>query len=276
MTISIVTPSFRNSEWLKLCIASVADQGLVDEHIVQDAGSDDGTLDWLVSDRRVKAHVERDRGMYDGINRGLQKASGDILAYINCDEQYLPGSLKSVLQFFEENPAVEVVFGHAVAVDVAGNYLSHRKVQVPSRAHTAVLPLSTLTCATFFRRSLIADRKILFDPMWRYCGDSVWILAMLDAHVPMAVIPQFTSVFTVTGSNLSLEAKAQEEARKLRANAPTWTQCLRPLVLLNHRLRRLLGGVYSQQPFDFSLYTRESPNVRVTRHVQRPTCRWRW
>src|SRR5579871_6498617 len=56
---SIITPSFRNSTWLKLCIASVADQGVELEHIIQDAGSDDGTLDWLPHDPRVKAFVEK-------------------------------------------------------------------------------------------------------------------------------------------------------------------------------------------------------------------------
>src|SRR6187399_1388121 len=109
MKISIVTPSFRNSNWLKLCIASVADQqGVEVEHIVQDAGSDDGTLDWLPGDSRVKAFVETDSGMYDAINRGFRRATGDILAYLNCDEQYLPGALATVRDFFEKNPDVEV------------------------------------------------------------------------------------------------------------------------------------------------------------------------
>jgi hypothetical protein len=68
---SIITPSFRNSQWLKLCVASVADQqSVAAEHIVQDAGSDDGTLDWLTRDRRVQAYVEKDKGMYDAVNRG--------------------------------------------------------------------------------------------------------------------------------------------------------------------------------------------------------------
>jgi glycosyltransferase involved in cell wall biosynthesis len=112
--ISIVTPSYRPSVWLKLCIASVADQQAGVEHIVQDAGSDDGTLDWLPRDTRVKAFVEKDQGMYDGINRGLRRAGGDILAYLNCDEQYLPGALSTVLRFFEEHPAVDVLFGDVV------------------------------------------------------------------------------------------------------------------------------------------------------------------
>src|SRR5690348_16281526 len=96
MTFSIITPSFRNSDWLKLCIASVADQGVTAEHIVQDAGSDDGTQEWLLKDARVRAFAEKDGGMYDAVNRGLRRATGEILAYLNCDEQYLPGALSTV------------------------------------------------------------------------------------------------------------------------------------------------------------------------------------
>src|SRR5258706_14763161 len=101
--ISIVTPSYRNSNWLKLCIASVADQGGDVEHIVQDAGSDDGTLDWLLHDKRVTPVVEKDQGMYDAINRGLKRSRGEILAYLNCDEQYLPGALQAVRDFSQAN-----------------------------------------------------------------------------------------------------------------------------------------------------------------------------
>src|ERR1700722_12182525 len=108
MRFSVVTPSFKQSQWLKLCVASVADQGVEHEHIVQDAGSDDGTLDWLPHDARVKAFIERDRGMYDAVNRGLRRAQGDILSYLNCDEQYLPGALPAVEKFFADHPHVDV------------------------------------------------------------------------------------------------------------------------------------------------------------------------
>src|SRR5688572_33122025 len=87
MRCSVITPSFRNSRWLKLCIASVADQDIDHEHIVQDSCSDDGTQDWLPHDKRVKAFIEKDKGMYDAVNRGLRRATGEILSYINCDEQ---------------------------------------------------------------------------------------------------------------------------------------------------------------------------------------------
>src|SRR5579859_3783100 len=115
MSFSIVTPSFRNSKWLKLCIASVADQeGVEFEHIVQDSCSDDGTQDWLPRDPRVRAFIEKDTGMYDAVNRGFRRAQGDILAYLNCDEQYLPGALPAVRQFFERHPEIDMVFGDVV------------------------------------------------------------------------------------------------------------------------------------------------------------------
>src|SRR6266545_4953478 len=122
MRFSVITPSFNPSPWLPLCLASVADQGVDVEHIVQDAGSTDGTLDWLRHDARVKLFVERDGGMYDGVNRGLRRAGGDILAYLNCDEQYLPGCLQTVQSFFSAHPQTEVVFAGSIVTDGEGGY----------------------------------------------------------------------------------------------------------------------------------------------------------
>lgn len=273
---SIITPSFRNSSWLKQCIASVADQGVDSEHIVQDSCSDDGTLEWLPTDRRVKAFVEKDTGMYDAINRGLRRASGDILSYLNCDEQYLPGALPAVAAFFEANPRIDVVFANTVAVNAAGDYLFHRKVVLPRLAHTSVCPLSTLTCATFFRRNLIDSGRHFYDSRWRMVGDAPWVLGLLRDKVPMAVLPRFTSAFTVTGQNLSLNPNALEETRQLFRSAPAWMRLARPLILLHHRLRRWAGGAYSQEPFSYEIYTAKSPNQRTVFHSAHPTFRWKW
>ncbi|MGH9905877.1 MAG: hypothetical protein ACRD8U_09900 [Pyrinomonadaceae bacterium] len=64
--IPVITPSYWKSESLKLAVASIADEkGVEHEHIVQDTGSVDGTLDWLLSDKRVKAYVEKERAVYE-------------------------------------------------------------------------------------------------------------------------------------------------------------------------------------------------------------------
>jgi len=271
---SIITPSYRQSEWLKLCIASVADQNVHLEHIVQDAGSDDGTLDWLLQDKRVKVYVEKDQGMYDAINRGFQRASGDILAYLNCDEQYLPGALASVEKFFLEHPEVDIVFGDVIVVGQTGEYLCHRKMLVPLLYHTWACHLATLTCATFVRRHVIQDHGMYFDIRYKAGADGVWMVDLLKRRFKMAVLRQFTSVFTWTGENLSKSNLAQQEADQLRKTAPLWAQVCRPLITLHHRIRKLVHGIYFQQPFEYQIYTRTSPNKRVVFQVLRPKTHW--
>lgn len=269
--ISIITPSFRSSAWLKLCIASVADQKVEAEHIVQDAGSDDGTLDWLLKDGRVKAFVEKDRGMYDAINRGLRRATCEIVAYLNCDEQYLPGTLARVAEFFQKHSGVDMLFGDVVMVDSQGQYLRHRKMQTPLLYHTWTCHLSTLSCGTFFRRRIVSDEKSLFNAELRDVGDGEWMLRMLRRGVKMAALGEFTSVFTCTGVNMSTGANARRENRELFDAAPFLARKLRPLLILQHRARRLIGGMYFQKPFDYEIFTTKSPGQRQKFHVDRPT-----
>jgi glycosyltransferase involved in cell wall biosynthesis len=269
--ISIVTPSYRRSAWLRLCIASVDDQSVEVEHIVQDAESDDGTLDWLPRDPRVKVFVEKDRGMYDGINRGLRRASGEVLAYLNCDEQYLPGALVAVAGFFEQHPLIDVLFGDVVIVDADGRYLYHRKMQTPLKYHTWTCHLSTLSCAMFFRRRVVSGYEMLFDPHLRDVGDGEWMVRLLQRGVRMAALGQFTSVFTRTGANMSVGPNARRENRELFLSAPFWARQLKPLFIVQHRLRRWAGGMYRQGPFAYEIFTAASPDRRQRFEVSRPT-----
>jgi glycosyltransferase involved in cell wall biosynthesis len=274
---SIVTPSRNQSDWLKLNIASVADQSQPAlQHIIQDACSTDATKDWLVNDPRVEARIEADAGMYDAINRGLRRATGDVFAYLNCDEQYLPGALNKVAQFFETNPAVDILFGDIVIVDERGEYLSHRKVQVPQLNHTWTCHLSTLSCAMFFRQRLIELGGYFFNADYRCSGDREWMVRLLRAGVSMAALGGFTSVFTRTGVNLGRDARVAQENLKLQEAAPSWMRAARPLWVMQHRLRRWRAGAYSQEPFTFSLYTQNSAGQRVVREVSKPEFRQRW
>ncbi|MEO5804142.1 MAG: glycosyltransferase family 2 protein [Verrucomicrobiota bacterium] len=275
MRFSVVTPSFRNSNWLKLCIASIADQQVDLEHIIQDAGSDDGTLDWLLQDDRVKAFVEKDKGMYDAVNRGLKKSSGEILSYLNCDEQYLPGALSKVEEFFRQNPGVEMVFGDAIIINPRGEFLCHRKSLLPLKPHSMVSDnLAMLTCASFFRHSLIEKRGLFFDSTLRDLGDAEWIVRCIEQKVPMGLLKDFTSVFTDTGENMNLKPNAQREKKAHFAAAPWWSQKSRSLIVLHHRCRKLLAGGYQQEPFQYEIYTSESPAKRVCFDVSRPVARF--
>ena len=275
MNFSIVTPSFRNSKWLKLCIASVADQqGVTFEHIVQDSCSDDGTLDWLPKDNGVKEFIEKDQGMYDAVNRGFKRSQGKILAYLNCDEQYLSGGLKAVWEHFEAHPELDVVLTDTIIVDDRGEYFCHRPSLVPLKHHLWVR-FCALTCSIFIRRRVIEDLGLYFDIRWRDLGDMFWLRDLVDRGIRMGVLRRYTSVFTETGDNMNLKPNALREKEEKVRMTPVWVRRFSPAIILYHRLRLLASGAYTQKPFEFSLYTLASPGARVTRRVQKPTARWR-
>ena len=274
MKFSIITPSFRSSEWLKLCVASVADQqGVELEHIVQDSCSDDGTQAWLPADPRVKAFVEKDSGMYDAVNRGYRRATGDILAYLNADEQYLPGALVAVRTFFETHPETEVVLAGSIVTDGDGHYLCHRHSMVP-HPHHVWFRFPVLTSSIFIRRKVIDERGIFFDPKWRDLGDFHWMLALMRQQVPMAVSDTFTSVFADTGENMNLKPNAIREKVETAKMVPGWLRLFRPLWVVNHRLRRLRAGHFRIPATNYAIYTKQSPDRRVTIDVPKPTAIW--
>lgn len=274
MKFSIVTPSFRNSSWLKLCIASVADQSGVDvEHIVQDSCSDDGTQDWLPKDPRVKAFIEKDAGMYDAVNRGWKRASGELLAYLNCDEQYLPGGLKAVADHFAAHPELDVLFADTVVVQPDGSYICSRKSLVPWR-NVMWIYTPVITSSTFMRRRVLDEHKIFFDTKWRDLGDFFWQEEVMRRRLNVGFLRHFTSSFTDTGENMNLKPNAIREKEKKLEMYPAWVRRFQWPLFQLHRARMVLRGIYWQTPFTYSIYTPSSPTARVDFRVEKPTAVW--
>jgi glycosyltransferase involved in cell wall biosynthesis len=272
--LSVVTPSFRNSDWLKLCVASVADQAGVEvEHIVQDAQSDDGTQEWLARDRRVRAYFEKDQGMYDAVNRGWRRSKGEILAYLNCDEQYLPGALRAVEEFFRQHSETDVVFADTVVVDKQGQFICYRKSLIPWK-HTTWIHNPVISSSIFLHRRVLDQHNLFFDTRWRVMGDIVWTIEMLRRELNFAVLRRFTSSFADTGENMCLKPNALQEGELVMQMAPAWIRRYRFLPLQLHRLRALCHGIYWEKPFNYSIYTLASPDRRVDFRVSRPTAVW--
>lgn len=305
MRFTVVTPSYNQLDWLRLCIASVADQGagpeMSIEHIVQDAGTlgieefarEQGASlcrngkEVFSSQRRVGGrsraeyslaiYSEKDAGMYDAINRGLLRATGDVCAYLNCDEQYLPDTLRWVADYFSGSRGADVLFGAAIVTKEDGSYVCDRRVMVPTSWHTMVSGnLSVFTSSTFFRREAVVGRGLLFEKEWRVCGDAVWALRLKQAGIRMCATMRPLSAFAETGRNLSAACNPQAagEVRRLAEMAPALARFFKPLVLLSYRLRRWLGGAYDLRPHQYCVYTHSQNSVRRCFDVIRPTFRW--
>jgi glycosyltransferase involved in cell wall biosynthesis len=127
--ISIVTPSYNQAQFLEQTICSVLDQGYPNlEYFVIDSGSTDGSVEII---RKYANHLtywvsEKDHGQSHAINKGFQRATGDILAFINSDDYYLPGAFNCVAQEYLRQP-FDLIAGACQHVDAAGNLLSVQK-----------------------------------------------------------------------------------------------------------------------------------------------------
>ena len=111
LKISVITPSFNRPNYLQETIDSITSQtGPFElEYILVDGGSGPDTLDLIKKNEGVFTHwvSEPDDGMYHAISKGMAMASGDVLAWLNTDDVYLPGALSVVARVFEQLPAVQ-------------------------------------------------------------------------------------------------------------------------------------------------------------------------
>ncbi len=123
LKISVITPSFNQALFLEQTILSVLSQDYPNlEYIVMDGGSSDGSVDIIRKHAGRIAYwsSEKDRGQADAIGKGFDRATGDILCWLNSDDLFLPGALSAVAAYFECHPDIETVSGGGYRVDSAG------------------------------------------------------------------------------------------------------------------------------------------------------------
>ena len=127
--ISIITPTLNQAEFIEQTISSVLGQGYPDlEYIIIDGGSTDGTVDLIRKHEGQLAYwvSEKDAGQSNAINKGLKRATGDIIAYINSDDYYLDGAFKRVADAYRENPGIDLWHGRCRIVDQFGAKVDER------------------------------------------------------------------------------------------------------------------------------------------------------
>jgi glycosyltransferase involved in cell wall biosynthesis len=274
LKISTVTPSYKQLPWLKLCIASVADQKAVEvEHIIQDAQSGPELEEWVRENSMARLYVEGDSGMYDAINRGFTRATGDIVCWLNSDEQYLEGALAKVVRYFEEHPEVDVVFGDALLIGNNGDLLSYRRTVFPNANHIQLAHLNVLSCATFVRRSVL-ERGFLLETRWRAIADAVWVVSMVKGGIRMGLLNEPLAVFTITDKNLGQSSLAYKETEQWQEETSLGMRWFRLGFIMRHRLSKLIHGAYWPRSVSERFFTLSSGNHRVRRTVSFLGFKW--
>lgn len=124
-TVSVVTPSFNQGRFIRQTIDSVLSQDYphIDYRVV-DGGSTDDTVAILKGyGDRVRWVSEKDRGQTHAINKGMGRATGEVLTYLNSDDLLRPGAVSRVVDHFRDRPGCDLVYGRDALIDADGNYL---------------------------------------------------------------------------------------------------------------------------------------------------------
>lgn len=127
-TVSVVVPSYQQGRFLKCCLESLLRQaGPPIEILVLDNRSDDETAAVLnlYRSRLSRVEVRRDKGQADALRRGFAMARGEILAWLNCDDMFMPGAVARAVEVFQQEPSVDAVYGHCAHIDESGDFLGY-------------------------------------------------------------------------------------------------------------------------------------------------------
>ncbi len=214
--VSIVTVVYNGAATLARTIQSVLGQSYPHiEYIIVDGGSTDGTLDLL---RRHEDQIdlwvsERDKGIYDAMNKGLALCSGEWVALINADDWYEPDAVAHAMAAVRERPEINIVHG-----DIWIHYPNgHRKIK---RAKQSGFLLKywemVLNHPSFFvRRSYYQGRP--FDASLRVSGDHKWTLAAwLENRAQFLYLPETLANFTAGGASMTIPLKrVLQEGRRV-------------------------------------------------------------
>lgn len=157
-TVSFVIPTRNQAAWLGRCLESCLAQGIPGaEILVIDGQSTDGTVEVLRRyGDRIRWTSEPDSGQAEAVNKGVSRASGEIIAWINSDDAYAdPGAVRAALEVFEREAEVDLVYGDAEVIDAEGRPLRrYARRSFRGAADVLVAPIGPAQPAVLFRRAL--------------------------------------------------------------------------------------------------------------------------
>jgi hypothetical protein len=246
---AIVTPSLNQAQFIKATIDSVLQQNYPNvAYLVQDGGSGEATINILKSyGAALQWRSETDSGQGDAINRGFKRVKGDIMAYLNSDDVLLPGTLAHVARFFNENPDVDVVYGHRIYIDADG--LEIGRCVLPPHDSEVFKWADYIPQETSFWRRRVWETVGPIDETFSFALDWDFLLRSQRAGFRFKRLARFLACFRVhddqkNASMMSIGVKEMSRIRVEHLGALPGT----------HDIRQALKGYLLRQAFHDLMY----------------------
>ncbi|MDR1982122.1 MAG: glycosyltransferase [Tannerellaceae bacterium] len=178
-TFSIITVTYNASRWLEETVLSILNQSYPHiEYLIIDGGSTDGTVDLIKQYAAGIAYwvSEPDKGLYDAMNKGLRKAMGDYVWFINAgDTLYSADTVQQIAGLLKKKKQCpDIIYGETMVVDAERKAVGLRRLKAPKRLSWKSFRMGMLVC----HQSFIVKRSMapLFDLQYRYSSDFDWCI----------------------------------------------------------------------------------------------------
>jgi glycosyltransferase involved in cell wall biosynthesis len=276
LKISVVTPSFNQVQFIECTIQSVLNQNYPNlEYMVIDGGSTDGTLDLL---KKYQSHLtwlsEADRGQAEAINKGFKKATGDIVCWLNADDELMPGALLTVATYFSQHPDTVLIYGDAETIDETGRSYGRRGNVKPTCFDDLVNEGDFIVQPAAFWRAELLNQVGLLDESLRYCLDYEYWLRIAQKY-PLHYLAgplareRFHHQAKTTQATLSRIEEIEAVARRYGASAiPRRFRAERTAVYFAETLRQLRLANWSKAAYFWKItFNQFSPSLRILAHL---------
>jgi len=209
-----VTPSYNQAKFLEQTIQSVLEQDYARlEYLVVDGQSMDNSVEIIKkhADKLTWWVSEKDSGQGQAINKGITRAKGDIIGWLNSDDYYLPGTISAVVKVFEENPETIMIYGDMLAVDEQGRTINTLKYKQ--------LSLQDLLCFQIIGQPSVFFRRAVFE---KTSGLDTTFHFLLDHHLWIRIVQQGKILHvpqTWSAARYHVEAKNRAKAAEFGREA---------------------------------------------------------
>ena len=215
--ISIITPSYNQSDYLEKTILSVVNQNYKNiEYIIIDGQSTDDSLKIIKKYEKYLTFwvSEKDDGQSDAICKGFEKATGDILCWLNSDDFFVQGALKNVANHFEKNPTTDILIGDGMYSNKKGKITRYYRYIKPNYL------LSKNGVIAFCQQSMFFNKKYYFKSggisrKLHYCMDSEFVYRSIQQKCYFSIMHKPSGVFRWHGSMKSLNANHIKEVETM-------------------------------------------------------------